>query len=358
MNYRKTWFRIKVFLKDKNKKPIPVILSEFFGLWMHKKSFPIHYFGRFFYRKDYKDLYGFIDMKQYREIVFSKRNNQDPYANLLGNKLLFSIFCERHGLSTPRLLGYNMGDRFFYKNKPQILKSPEEIVEHFNTIFEKSGVHRIFIKSFNGSGGKEVYLIEATRVREKIEGMVDQLLHGAFIYQEGVTQHPELAQVYSSSINTVRVETFIDYTGVPHVLGCGIRFGAGGNVIDNVSSGGFYVPVDSETGIIGAKGIRAMIFGGDEFFEHPDTGAEFKGIKIPYFEEVLELCLKFANYIPNRLAGWDVAIQPEGPVVLEGNQTPGIFIGEVGYGGYVRHPLFKQMIEGDSLGTSDKSKRD
>ena len=114
MNYRKAWFRIKVFLKDKNKKPIPVILSEFFGLWMHKKSFPIHYFGRFFYRKDYKDLYGFIDMKQYREIVFSKRNNQDPYANLLGNKLFFSIFCERHGLSTPRLLGYNMGDRFFF----------------------------------------------------------------------------------------------------------------------------------------------------------------------------------------------------------------------------------------------------
>ncbi|WP_149276362.1 sugar-transfer associated ATP-grasp domain-containing protein [Pareuzebyella sediminis] len=355
MSYKKTWFRIKVFLKDKNKKPIPLIIREFFALWMHKKSFPIHYFGRFFYRKDHKDIYSIIDMKQYRQIVFSKKNNQDHYVHLLDNKLLFSMFCEQHGLSTPKLLGYNMGDRFFYEGKHRIFRFPQEIIEYFETIFKRSGVDRIFIKSFCGSGGKEVFLIDATHLGEKIEGMIDDLLRGAFIFQVGVTQHPEIAKVYSSSINTIRVGTFIDSTGEAHVLGCGIRFGTGGNVIDNVSSGGFYVPIDSATGVIGAKGIRAMIFGGDEFFMHPDTGVSFKGIKVPYFEEALKLCLKFANYIPNRLAGWDVAIQSEGPVVLEGNQTPGIFIGEVGYGGYVKHPLFKQMLEGDSEGTSMKN---
>lgn len=57
-----------------------------------------------------------------------------------------------------------------------------------------------------------------------------------------------------------------------------------------------------------------------------------------------ELCHSLSKYIPNRLKGWDIAITPQGPIVVEGNHTPYILMGEIGYGGYVKHPLYKEIM--------------
>lgn len=90
----------------------------------------------------------------------------------------------------------------------------------------------------------------------------DTLLTGAFVHQEGVDQHPEINKIYPHSVNTVGIESYIDNSGKTNILGTFIRFGTNGKVVDNVSSGGFYVPVDPETGRLKATGIQGMISGG------------------------------------------------------------------------------------------------
>ena len=91
MGLKNNLFRIKVFLNDKDKKPLPVIFREFMGLWWYKKNFPIHYIGRFMYRKGFNRPKDYMDMREYKSIVFPKRNNPQEYVTILNNKLIFQV---------------------------------------------------------------------------------------------------------------------------------------------------------------------------------------------------------------------------------------------------------------------------
>ena len=344
MSLKDNIYRVKVFIKDKDKKPPLVMVSEFINLWISKGNIPMHYFGRFLYRKRYTNPSDYMDMKQYRAIIFSKRNNEDEYVHLLSNKFLFSLLCEKHRLPTPTVLSYNMRGNFFYADTLSRISKIDELIQFFETVFNTTSQKRLFIKSFCGYGGTEVFLVHREKLYEQLKNFGDILLTSAFIHQESIEQHSDLNKIYPNSVNTIRIETYIDKSGKANILGTFIRFGANGRVVDNVSSGGFYVPVHPETGTLMATGIQSMIFGGNEFKKHPDTNFQFEGFRIPFFDEAKNLCMKLTEYIPNRLAGWDIAITPSGPVVIEGNHTPGITVGEIGYGGYVKHPLFTEMI--------------
>ena len=53
---------------------------------------------------------------------------------------------------------------------------------------------------------------------------------------------------------------------------------------------------------------------------HPDTGARMKGFAIPYWQSVTDLCLRAATAIPGLpLQAWDIALCPNGPVLVEAN---------------------------------------
>ncbi len=319
------------------------MVREFFGLWLVKKNFPIHYFGKFLYRKDYKNPYDYMDMKQFRSIIYSKRNNQEEYVHLLSNKFHFSLLCEKYRLPTPRMVSYNMGNTFFYGDSVYTVEDQEGLFGCFDKVFKATGLEKLFIKSFCGYGGTEVLLLTHPRLKEQLNEFGHRLLKKAFVHQECIVQHAEINEIYSHCVNTLRVETFIDDSSKVNILGMFMRFGSGGKFVDNLTSGGFYVPVEPSTGKLKAQGLQKMISGGKVFSRHPDTDYEFKDYKLPDFEDARELCLKLAKYIPNRLAGWDIAFTPSGPIVVEGNHTPGM-AGEMGYGGYVKHPAFKEMM--------------
>ena len=60
------------------------------------------------------------------------------------------------------------------------------------------------------------------------------------------------------------------------------------------------------------------------FEKHPDTGITFIGYQIPMLPEAIALAKKAAMVIPQmRHVGWDIAITPDGPVIVEGNEHPG-----------------------------------
>jgi hypothetical protein len=56
---------------------------------------------------------------------------------------------------------------------------------------------------------------------------------------------------------------------------------------------------------------------------HPTTKWKLKGTKLPFIKESVELVKNMAKVVPElSYIGWDVAITPSGPVIVEGNGAP------------------------------------
>ena len=53
---------------------------------------------------------------------------------------------------------------------------------------------------------------------------------------------------------------------------------------------------------------------------HPKTKIPFEGVRLPFWAEACHLVRQTAvKFIPIRTIGWDVALTPDGPVIVEGN---------------------------------------
>ncbi|WP_420322300.1 sugar-transfer associated ATP-grasp domain-containing protein [Flagellimonas sp.] len=336
--------RISVFLKDKDKKNPFLMVKEVLELWILKKSFPIHYFGRFLYRKEVQKPQDFLTMKEYFSIIHAPIHNKEEYIYLLENKLSFWLFCKENQIPTPEVFSYNMQNTFFVKGHKTRIDSKDGLIVFFSDLFVETGQSKIFIKPLAGCMGKQIFMITPENLADKIKKYGDIILQGATIHQIAVVQHPKIQEIYPNSVNTIRINTYIDNDHKPHVLVNFMRFGTGGSNVDNVSSGGFYVQINQQTEHLDKAGSQSMKFGGEVYYRHPDTGFVFEGFKIPFLNEAKVLCSELALQIPNRLIGWDIAITPLGPIIIEGNDQPGLLYGEMGYGGFAKHPLFKEML--------------
>ena len=68
--------------------------------------------------------------------------------------------------------------------------------------------------------------------------------------------------------------------------------------------------------------VSGRLSGIEHFEEHPETGARILGLQLPYLDEVLDLAREAASILPQaRCMGWDVALTPSGPVLMEGNHN-------------------------------------
>ena len=62
---------------------------------------------------------------------------------------------------------------------------------------------------------------------------------------------------------------------------------------------------------------------------HPDTGAALIGFAIPHWAEMKQLALHGAALMCNLpLIGWDIAVADTGPLIVEMNQAPDLFLNQ------------------------------
>ena len=140
-----------------------------------------------------------------------------------------------------------------------------------------------------------------------------------WILQERVQQHSDIAAINPTSLNTIRLVTFINAQGVCEFHFAICRIGRSNSVVDNWAGGGLSVSVDLESGRLG-KGVLKPKYGGGWTSVHPDSGLEFEGVQLPYWPHVLEVAEKAAKSLPAvRSIGWDIGVTESGPVVVEGN---------------------------------------
>ena len=141
---------------------------------------------------------------------------------------------------------------------------------------------------------------------------------GIGILEEIVIQHPKMASLCPTSVNTCRIATLLGdkQQGIVYAF---LRIG-NGKVMDNVDCGGMASRINLETGKLQTVGADKQ---GNTFIKHPMTDTSIIGFQIPYWEEAKKMCMEAAMKIPQmRFIAWDVAITENGPTFIEGNSFP------------------------------------
>lgn len=140
--------------------------------------------------------------------------------------------------------------------------------------------------------------------------------NGEFIAEELIVQAEFTKNFHPASVNTVRITTIRLKDGVK-ICHPFIRIGKGNSTIDNVSSGGIMGLIDTETGFI----TDTYSDGGKKYIFHPDTGVQILGVKIPGWDEAVEMAKELALVLPdNRYTGWDLALTDKGWIMVEANR--------------------------------------
>ena len=155
------------------------------------------------------------------------------------------------------------------------------------------------------------------------------------VIQRPLQQHPELAAINPTSVNTIRILSLLTQEGVK-VYSSILRIGRNGTRVDNAGSGGICCGITAD----GKLKKYAYATKGDRYDAHPDTGLIFEGTRIPSFEKCLAAVPKLHVQIPRfHLVSWDFAIAPDGePVFIEANMH---------YGGLDVHQLNNGPIFGE-----------
>ena len=197
-----------------------------------------------------------------------------------------------------------------------------------------------FVKPSAGQLGKGVFALRIQDNLIYIDGketpkaeVVGLLLSSSYLIQERIYQHPKLASLCSSSINSIRLQTVMDKDGEIHAFGAGLRIGREGSTADNWAKGGVFVGIDMKTGLLMENGFLKPRFG-TSTKEHPDSHVVFKNFEIPFYKEAETLAVKLHGFLYRcHSVGWDIAITEYGPVFIEGNGLWEISLLQAAHGG-------------------------
>ena len=141
------------------------------------------------------------------------------------------------------------------------------------------------------------------------------------LLQVKLRSHPEITDISPGGISSLRVITGIDLaTSEIRVYATTFKMLKAGEVTDHWKHGGVASGVDIDTGTLRPGRIREVSKAYMDFHQHPDTGATITGRKLALWPEVVKLTTSaHALYKQFPFLGWDVAMTPDGPVLLEGN---------------------------------------
>lgn len=169
--------------------------------------------------------------------------------------------------------------------------------------------------SMDSCGGKGIRFFDPLSIEVSIVQELRHVYNGNFIIQELVSQHELMNQFNDTSLNTIRLCTFL-YKGTIHILDAFLRFGKKGSKLDNLSSGGLCVPINAD-----GKFIASVL--DDICNSHPLNAVKFDYSNecIPMWDEVVATVRKYHYKLPHfQLINWDVALDKNGtPVIVEYN---------------------------------------
>jgi Sugar-transfer associated ATP-grasp len=241
------------------------------------------------------------------------RNEQPPYRDLRDKKE-FARHCAAHGVPTP----------------PVLLSAADGIV---TCHAESADLDRdLFVKLQCGRGARRTVTLQRVgsmlyrdsngrhrTLNQVMRDLADRSRAAKLIVQPRIVNHPLLSDMAGESLAVVRVITCLDQHDRPVVTHGMFR------VLGKLEPAW---PTKAEFGsaIVLATGRMGPMAGDKrplalEWYDrHPVTGAEIAGRTLPHWPAIMAAALYAHRAFPERVVvGWDIALTPEGIIVLEGN---------------------------------------
>lgn len=257
------------------------------------------YYNLRFYKRNLKNQNTFLTT--YYNSVFFHRHNSCSDQKYLYNKARFNeLFGEFRGINWCDLDGD-------LQETKEFLKRPR----------------RIIVKPKRGECGHGVFTIDtSTLMEQEMERWIAD--HKNMVCEDVISNHPDVARLNESSLNTVRIITYLSSDNQCHIIWTGIRIGRKGACVDNISEGGSCCAIAPESGRITSPPMNEH---GDIIeIGVPDT----VGYQLPLWSETLAFVDRVSKVLPSmRFVAWDIAITPEGPVLIEGNHCVSNTISQV-----------------------------
>jgi hypothetical protein len=188
------------------------------------------------------------------------------------------------------------------------------------------------------AGGKTMSVAE-------LWDLIETNFADGYLFQERLSAHPDVAKVCGDKIATVRLLT-VEQDGEPEILATAWKIPAGGNVADNFwRPGNMLASVDAENGKI-VEAIQGLGINRKTVFAHPDSNEAIAGLQLPDWEAAKSLVLSASRLLHDTwMIGWDVAFTPDGPVIVEANETPDLLLMQYVPGEGILTPRFKSFMD-------------
>ena len=261
-----------------------------------------------------------------------------PYINsnyfLLDNKNIFESILKGNTLPHPKTI-LKIQNGLIFDSNNRIISS----VDDFQKVIYNITSKKLFLKPSDcGSGGKEILIYNKaekgylSQNRERLSFKnLSKKLKNDYILQEGLENQGFLREIHPNSLNSFRVMTFFDPKKGAKVIHAILKAGNNKSETDNAHTGGIYVGLNLSNGKLMDKGFDEDL---NEFILHPLTKIDFRNKEIKGFKKMIDLAEKAGNLFPTlTFIGWDIALTKAGPVILEGNSSPGLTLIQRTYGG-------------------------
>lgn len=152
----------------------------------------------------------------------------------------------------------------------------------------------------------------------------------AYMAQERMVPHPGLASFGTDVLHTIRFITVLDDD--VSIAQAALKIGAGTSPMDNTlkGKGNIVAGIDLSTGTLRPgltmdKSKRIAVPKPAD--THPLTKARIGGLQLPMWKETLEMLERATRCFHTiSVLAWDVAITTKGPVIIEGNTDPDLFL--------------------------------
>ena len=209
--------------------------------------------------------------------------------------------------------------RKYFRQKPLFYNKFDKYIHRKWVYAPDSNLHEFteFLKEFPTCLAKPASSLMGIGIRilevsdkDNVEQLYKQCVEEKLILEQLISNEETIKAISLYTLNTLRINTFLDVNGEPHVLAAAIRFGRGGNAVDNYAAGGLLASIDVASGIIITDAIDKAHA---KYSVHPDTLKEIKGLKIPRWDEIIEVANELAMVVPEvRNVGWDIALTEGG----------------------------------------------
>jgi len=251
-----------------------------------------------------------------------------PTRAFVGNKLLYTQLLDQLGIATAATQA--LVSKFREAGALRVLRDAGDLA----VFLRDEAIYPLFGKPHHGSLSEGSVRIDAcdgdtlclTNGRtQDVDGFADEVMQrypGGFLLQAALDPHPDMARIAGGAIGCVRVLTVNDGSG-PKPVYTIWKLPAPDAMSDNFwQAGSLLAHVEIETGTV-IRCVRGTGLKSEMLEAHPTSGQPIVGAQLPFWTETLEIARAAHAVFPEfGVCGFDIAVTPEGPKVLECNDNP------------------------------------